>query len=246
MKRVSNEGPVMNRTGAAIRPDESEALAAYAAELPPSSPGDGRLAGAVRVSYSAEGDLLGHVPPPVAKTRGKKPMSPRATMLLDRMGERLAFERSGARLYEALLARFEAPAPFGPGRSGPARDDVAEICAQEHAHFRLMVEAITEMGGDPTAMTPAADACANASSGLPKVLLDPRATFVQCLDAILVAELTDHDGWGLLADLAEAEGHDELATRFRGAQEVEAEHLASVRGWVSAMTLAPGSARASA
>jgi hypothetical protein len=41
----------------------------------------------------------------------------------------------------------------------------------------------------------------------------------------------------LLINLAENLGHDELASRFRGALANEEKHLARVRGWLSEMVL---------
>jgi hypothetical protein len=241
MTRASHNVIERNRTGTAINPDAAEALAEVTTSTPPSTSGDGRLISKVRNAYSEEGILLGHLAPPEKAGRVKN--ASRRALLLDKMGERLAFERSGVRLYEALIAKYDAPMPIGPGKAGPPRAELEGICADEHEHFELMHEAIVELGGDPTATTPAADVGATIAAGLPKVLLDPRSTFAQCLDAILVAELTDSEGWQLLVELAEAEDLDELAERFGAARDKEAEHLATVRDWVSSAALAGGSPR---
>lgn len=231
----------VNRTASSMNPDDTAELVQVTASTPPSSPGDGRMIAALRNEYASEGEVLGHLPKSGA-VRGKK--AGLAGMLLDKMGERLAFERTGVRLYEALLAKHDAPSPVGPGPNAPSRKEIERICRQEHEHFLMMTEAIRSLGGDPTAMTPAADVTANLSSGLPKVLLDPRSTFAQCLDAILIAELADNDGWHLLIDLAEANGQDELAVRFRKAHQTEDEHLESVRAWIREATLAGEPAKA--
>lgn len=237
MKRAHNGGDMENRTGSSTNEEGTTELVSVTETTPPSSSGDGRLIHAVRNDYSKEGLLLGHMPKAGEKAgRGKK-AGLQAT-LLDKMGERLAFERTGVRLYEALLAKLDAPTPIGPSGSAPARADIARICRQEHEHFLLMNEAIVSMGADPTAMTPAANVTATVSSGLPKVLLDPRSTFAQCLDAILVAELADNEGWSMLIELAEANGLDELAVQFREAHETEEEHLELVRTWILEATLA--------
>jgi hypothetical protein len=230
----------MNRTGESIHPESAAELAEVTSTTPPSSPGDGRLIAKVRNEYSADGELVGHVPPGREKEKtGKK--AGRRALLMDKMGERLAFERSGTRLYEALLAKFDAPAPIGANKNAPSRADIEHICQEEYEHFELMREAIAELGGDPTSMTPAANVSATISCGLPKVLLDPRTTFGQCLDAVLVAELTDNDGWQLLVELARAEGLEDLADRFNEALESEEEHLQMVRGWIATAALAGGS-----
>jgi hypothetical protein len=242
MKR-GHEGSEENRTGSMINADDTSELVAVTESTPPSSSGDGRLIAAVRNDYAKDGLVLGHLPKGgETLSRGRK--SGLQATLLDKMGERLAFERTGTRLYEALLAKLEAPAPIGPAGTAPSRADIVRICKQEHEHFLLMNEAITATGGDPTAMTPAADVSATASSGLSKVLLDPRSTFAQCLDAILIAELADNAGWSVLIELAEANGMDELAAKFRDAQETEEEHLELVRTWILEATLAGEPARA--
>ncbi len=239
--RAGSKEQHVNRTASSMNPEGTAELVKVTESIPPSSPGDGRQIHALRNEYSAEGEILGHMPKG-GPARGKK--AGLMAMLLDKMGERLAFERTGVRLYEALLAKYDAPAPVGPGANAPSRKDIERICRQEHEHFLLMMEAMRMVGGDPTAMTPAADVTANISSGLPKVLLDPRSTFAQCLDAILVAELADNDGWSLLIDLAEANGQDELAARFRKAYETEEEHLENVRAWIREATMAGEPAKA--
>lgn len=239
-----DEEKAQNRTGARQhREEDAQELVSVTESVPPSSPGDARFIAAVRNEYAVDGQVLGHLPtPPEKMARGKK--AGLMATLLDKMGERLAFERTGVRLYEALLAKLDAPAPIGPGPSAPDRSELERICRQEHEHFLLMMGAMEQMGADPTAMTPAANVASNASSGLPKVLLDPRSTFAQCLDAILVAELTDNEGWHLLVELAEANGEDELAERFREAYATEEEHLELVREWILAANLAGEPARA--
>ncbi len=49
--------------------------------------------------------------------------------------------------------------------------------------------------------------------GLPAVLTDPRTNLIQCLDALLVAELTDNAGWEMLIELAQGLKQTELAHR---------------------------------
>src|SRR5690606_11750498 len=112
MKRGSSDR-TMNRTGAALHPEGTRELVSVTEATPPSSPGDGRLIHAIRNEYAREGELLGHLPRTGEKAgRGKK--AGLFATLLDKMGERLAFERSGVRLYEALLAKLDAEEPIGP------------------------------------------------------------------------------------------------------------------------------------
>ena len=81
-------------------------------------------------------------------------------------------------------------------------------------------------------LTPTADICAVASSGLLKVVTDPRSTFTHCLHAMHMAELSDSEAWVMLADLAEELDHDEMAASFRVAVIDEGRHLDNVREWL--------------
>ncbi|HZP40246.1 MAG TPA: ferritin-like domain-containing protein [Candidatus Binatia bacterium] len=139
-----------------------------------------------------------------------------------------------------LLAR---PPALGERPEGPTRAKLETLLREEASHLAMLARAFARLGADPTAQTPAADVAAVESSGVLKVI-DPRTDLAQSLDALLVAELTDNDGWWLLIDLARTLGHDELANEFGRALAEEERHLAQVRGRVAATTLAE--ARASA
>jgi len=115
------------------------------------------------------------------------------------------------------------------------------IQEEELGHFELVKSAIESLGGDPTAVTPSADLTGVLSSGIPQVLADPRTTLRQCLDAVLVAELTDNDGWQLLIKICESLAGAELAAQSRLALSSEAEHLDNVRRWIEDATVSKGS-----
>ena len=158
---------------------------------------------------------------------GKQP-----TVLIDKLGERLAFERTGTRMYEGLIAKLEAS-----GADPAILQDVRRFHAQERAHMELAASAIRQLGGDPTVETPSADIDGVASMGLLQVITDPRTSVLHSLHAIHIAELADNDGWTLLIELAEHMKQSEMAASFRQALAEEAEHLAAVRGWMSAAVL---------
>ncbi|HYF20966.1 MAG TPA: ferritin-like domain-containing protein, partial [Ramlibacter sp.] len=111
----------------------------------------------------------------------------------------------------------------------------ARIRGEELEHFRLLCDAMVQLGGDPTAQTPCADVSSTASMGLLQVLTDPRTTLAQCLNAMLTVELTDNAGWELLIQLAEQAGESDLAGRFLGALAQEQEHLVTIKGWLAAL-----------
>jgi hypothetical protein len=250
----------MNRTGAALSPLGVKAMTEAADELSPAVPIDTAAMEAERLVYINESESVGSIPPPaslkgVVKTGMAKLKGGMPTIFLDKLGERIAFERGGTRLYDALITKYQGVQARGQEDLVPAEKLVAldgvspigsaageaplatlqRIRSEELGHFKMLGEAMVKMGGDPTAMTPCADVQATASLGLIQVLTDPRTTLAQCLNAMLTAELTDNAGWELLIQLAEEEGEAELAGRFLGALSQEQEHLAIVKGWLTAL-----------
>jgi hypothetical protein len=223
-----------NRTGIKTSPLEAKKLTEAAAAAVPLARTDTSALTSVRIEESRTAEPVGTVPPPAsikgaAKAVLKALKGEKVTVLLDLIGERMAFERGGVRLYDALLTKLAAADPEA-GR--PALADLQAIRADELSHFHLLMAACEELGGDPTAMTPAADIIATASSGLLKVASDPRTTFNQALRAILAAELIDTEGWALLQQLAAQMELEELAAQFEAAAEVEEQHLQNVRHWL--------------
>lgn len=222
-----------NRTGISLAPAQAKEMEAGAAMGLPTSPDDdGEGAKRMRLAYAREAEPVGTMPPPtnlkgLASTALDMLKGGKATVFLDKLGERLAFERSGSRLYEALITKYDAAPP--EDREGVDREALRHIQAEEVEHFRLLWQAFEELGADPTVMTPCADLVGVEGQGLMQVLNDPRTSLAQGLHAILVAELTDLDGWRLLIDLAESLGHAELAGRFREAESNEEEHLVTIR-----------------
>jgi rubrerythrin len=206
-------------------------------EFAPDMPGDERNIASSRSLSAREWDSrIGSVPPPTTvkgavKTgmtalKGESP-----TQLIDKLGARLAFERSGVRMYEALLSKLDASGSF---EGGPLRADIERIVNDEHEHFLLLVSALEHLGADPTVMTPSADLQATLSLGALQVLVEPRTDLAQCLEAVLTLELIDNDSWAMLTTLANEAGQGELAQRFERALAQEADHLMRVRRWIAA------------
>lgn len=224
-----------NRTGIATSPIDSRHTIEAAEQTTPVGLHDGQALERERVLWARDAGPVGTVPPPgtikgLAKTvvemlRGHKP-----AVFIDRLGERLAYERTGTRLYEALLAKLEA-AHVHVG--GPTRAELEKIHDDERRHVLLVRDAIRQLGADPTAMTPCADVVGVAGQGWVQVLGDPRTTLTQCLDVMLIAEHGDVAGWELLIELADGIGLDDLAAQFRSAHVVEQDHAAKIRTWLS-------------
>jgi rubrerythrin len=224
----------MNRTGIASAEVDIEEMLASArrTEVTP----DGKSFEKEHLTWARGAGPVGTMPPPaslkgVAKTTIDVMQGKRTNVLLDLLGERLAFERTGTRLYEGLLVKLAAADPH-PG--GPTRVELERVRDEELRHLALLKEAIEQLGADPTVVTPSADVAGVAGQGWVQAIGDPRVTLTEGLKVILQAELVDNESWASLIELTTGLGQTELAERFRGALTEEEEHLELVRGWVRA------------
>ncbi len=248
----------LNRTGAAVSPIGTDEMLDAVDTLTPPGMIDTSEAEVFRMEYIAEANSVGSIPPPntlkgVVKAGVSKMGGSHPSILMDKIGERLAFERGGTRLYDALITKYKALQDSGE-ELPPAADALADqdedlfmaslegesaletlerIRQEEMEHFQLLVGAMEQLGGDPTAQTPCADVVAVSSMGLIQVLTDPRTTLAQCFNAMLTAELTDTAGWELLAELTEESGEEELTGKFLAALGEEQAHLVVVKAWLA-------------
>ena len=237
MKTVMGMG--LNRTGIGTSPLDAKASIEGAEEGVPLAEADGSAMASVRADYVRDAEPIGSVPPPTSvkgavQSAGQLLSGRLPTVLLDKLSERLAFERTGTRLYEALIAKLEALAPT----ESPPLAEVRRFHDEERAHMQLVAAAIERLGGDPTAETPSADVDGVASMGLLQVIADPRTSILHSLHAIHIAELADNDGWTLLIQLAGSMGQNDMVKAFSTALDEEEEHLESVRRWMTNGVLA--------
>src|SRR5919205_1985527 len=190
-----------NRTGLQTTPELAEELIEGATNATPSSEGGPEEIAEYRGDYIVEGFPIGSMPTMAASEEEDADEDAAGmAVLLDKLSERLAFERTGTRLYEALLNKCEM---LGATSPGPSLEEIAHIGSEELEHFLLINRTIEEIGGDPTVQSPCADMAGVASLGIMQVLTDPRSSMAQCLQAMLTAELTDNAGWELLINLAD-------------------------------------------
>src|SRR5690606_35789753 len=105
----------MNRTGADSSPLLSAEMKEKVAELTSQfmPRGTDQAIADNRIRYRSEsGGLVGHVPIPASlKGVASSLTTPGATLLIDKLGERMAFERTGIRLYDALIAKHRSAKP---------------------------------------------------------------------------------------------------------------------------------------
>lgn len=229
----------MNRTGVQMSPADTKAMR-EATDLPEADlqAAQAGLASARR-PYLEQSEGLGSVPLPGTLKDTLSSAKHMLTghhpqVLIDKLGERLAFERSGTRLYDALLMKCEAAPDSLPDG---ALERLRHFRQEEAEHFAMVAEALEGIGADPTAQTPCADLVGVEGMGLMQAINDPRTTVPQSLHVILDAELLDNAGWEMLIGLARSLGQDGMAERFEQALQQENEHLQHVRSLVEQLTL---------
>jgi ferritin-like metal-binding protein YciE len=225
-----------NKTGIATSRDLAAEMRRGTEEFGPSSMTGPDEIERVHVVVAEESEPVGSIPPAAGGEAAPTEMTPQ---FLDKLGARLAFERTGARLYEGLLTKLAA---YGSFDGGPTREELESHRADERSHFDFLREVIERLGGDPTATTPTADLEGVASQGVVALIHDARTNLLQSLEAMLVAELTDGACWEALIDAARSLGHDDLLPAFELALRRENEHLDDVKRWIRAGGLAKAQA----
>ncbi len=179
---------------------------------------------------------VGSVPIPgtpkgMLKSTMKKMTGHNPEMFINKLGERLAFERSGVRIYESFIEKCMSATHDGMDISKVPIERIREFRNQEAQHFRLIKQCMESLGADPTAQTPDADVAGVASMGMMKVITDPRTSVSQCLESMLALELTDNAEWDLLIKLAEDMGMADMAGQFAQAKDEEDIHLREIHQW---------------
>lgn len=229
----------MNRTGIDMSDKGAKEMTVAVREFPPSSTGNEKTLAGFREPYLIDAEPIGTVPVPgtvkgAAKAGMQKLMGRHAEVLIDCLGGRLAFERTGTRLYDALMGKF---AVRKDEATMVSMEQLMHFRAEEAAHIGICWDALRQLGADPTCVTPKADTNAVASVGLMQIITDPRMTIGQSLHAIHVAELADNDGWALLINLAQQMGQEDMVVNFRRALEEEDRHLEALRQWMKQIEL---------
>ena len=238
MNHESNLGMGLNRTGTKMSPIDSKKTIQGAQELTNPTPGDGSAITENRITYIRESNSIGTISLPTS-LKGVSEIIQETFIsgnyaLMDKLGERLAFERTGTRLYEALLSKYHS---CEHKDRLPELARIEQFYLEELNHYQIVADAIENLGGDPTSLTPAADIMSTATAGWPQVTTDPRTSFLHSLEIILQAELVDNAGWELLIEISERSGKGDLAIQFQQLLDEEAFHLITVKQWVQELTL---------
>lgn len=146
--------------------------------------------------------------------------------VIDMLMERLTFERTGVKLYDAILAKMRA------ARSPEVAkmlEQVEEHRNEEKEHEEWLEEQIRALGGDAHKKTEMAKVVEIESQGIAKVILDGDPELSHLFHALLTAELADNAGWDLLVQLAD-EADDKTAKKaFKKRLHEEEDHLLFTR-----------------
>ena len=218
-----------NFTGVQMSPKDTKSLLEAVNDIHPDVPGDSKGMMLERANRAEEADRIGSVPVPgsakgMIKSTFDMALGKSPELLVDKLGERLAFERNGVRLYEAMIAK---------ARNLDSGNDLVGVLQhirdEEFEHMMLVHAAMEKLGADPTAQTPSADVAGVMAMGIMQVLTDPRTNVAQCMNALLTAELADNAAWELLIELAQAAGHPNIADSFVHAKTQEDDHLVKIK-----------------
>lgn len=218
--------PGDNRTGITLHPELVAEMIEGTTEFGPTSRGTAEALAMNRARAARDAQ-------PAATMSPARDVPVERLPVLDKLGARLVFERMGTRLYEAMIGKLDV---YGTFRGGPSRADLEQLRDEEQRHMMLAQSLIVRLGGDPTVVTPCANLQAVISRGLGDLVTDPRTNVIDGLDAMIVAELTDHESWELLARAIAPLGDRQAESQIREAEGTESEHLRKLRAWIAAAT----------
>lgn len=149
-----------------------------------------------------------------------------AALVLDLLLGRLAFERTGVKLYDSVIHKIERGAE---PRYHRLLDQLHHIRDEEKEHEEWLEAQIRALGGTAHETSDMSMLEVEESAGIKNVIVDGHQKVLHLLHALLAAELADNAGWDLLVKLADDAGDRaaKLELGKRLAQEVQ--HLAFIR-----------------
>src|SRR5690606_20865482 len=160
-----------NKTGIDMSPVHSKKMI-EGSERVFTSNGDGKTAlNLFEQHYIENADPLGSVPLPgtvkgMMKSAMKTVTGHHPQVFINKLGERLAYERSGVRIYEQLINKCEYAVDKAMIDCQVPHDLLYGFRGQEADPFVLVTGCLKTLGADPAAQTPDADASDVASPRL--------------------------------------------------------------------------------
>jgi len=145
--------------------------------------------------------------------------------VIDLLNERLAFERTGVRLYDKMILRMRLLEDAQVERMIPKMQRYRD---EEKEHEEWLEDQIRELRGDDHLPTEKSVLVLAETQGIERVIArDPRLP--HDFHALLAAELADTAGWDILVRLADAFGDRVASKEFKQRLREEREHLSFVR-----------------
>ncbi len=146
--------------------------------------------------------------------------------ILDLLGARLAFERTGVALYDAVIGKLRA---HGDPEMARVIENLEEHRDEEKEHEEWLEEQVRNLGGDAQVTTEMAALEIRESKGIEEVIVDGDNDTLHVFHALLAAELADNAGWDLLVQLADEAGDRDAKKAFKKRLHEEEEHLLFAR-----------------
>lgn len=150
--------------------------------------------------------------------------------LMDKLLERLRFEKSGVELYDLVLEHVDGELP------GDMLQTLREHRAEEAAHMEMLARHVLDLGGDPGAETPSVRVVEENAERLAAIVRSEKAKPIHRLQCLLDAELEDSVSWDLLVALAREAGSSEMRKDFAQAERREIEHVRDTRRMIARLT----------
>jgi bacterioferritin (cytochrome b1) len=149
-----------------------------------------------------------------------------AAFVLDVLSGRLAFERTGVKLYDTVIEKIERNAE---PRYHAIVNQLRQIRAEEKEHEEWLEAQIRALGGYPNETTDMAQLETEEGSGIKSVICDGHGKVIHLVHALLAAELADNAGWDVLVKLADDAGDKKAKAAFARRMAEEAKHLLFIR-----------------
>ena len=149
-----------------------------------------------------------------------------AAFVLDVLCGRLAFERTGVKLYDTVIHKIERQ---GEERYHAVLGPMRHIRDEEQEHATFLEETIRSLGGNPDELTSMKQLETEESMGIVSVIVDGHQRVIDLLHALLAAELADNAGWDVLVKLSSETGDRKAKAAFAKRLAEEAKHLLFIR-----------------
>jgi bacterioferritin (cytochrome b1) len=146
--------------------------------------------------------------------------------VIDLLCERLAFERSGIRLYDRILATMQGTTDPEVHALQPTMEEHRD---EEQEHAAWLETQIRALGGDASVQTECSRLACREAAGIEDIATNDSADLQHLLHALLAAEAMDNAGWDMLVELAEDANDRDARRELTRRQHHEREHLAFVR-----------------